>query len=404
MLRPVFITGLGLITAVGDHVQDHLNSLKSGRLGVGSLNLLHSVYGHQKSFAEVPHANEELAQMAQMPFSDQISRTALLGAIAAAEALRDAEIDFKTDDSKFKTGLVSATSVGGMRIIESCFKEILDAIDSSDKLELIYSLDSSDSTERIAKHIGINGFITTISTACSSSANAIMYGARLIQAGILDRVLVGGTDSLSLFTINGFNSLKILDSEPAKPFDQNRRGLNLGEAAGYLLLESEKAAHGKRVYGLLTGFANTNDAFHQTASSPDGQGAYMAMKTSLEMAGVAVDHIGYINAHGTGTEQNDLSEGLAIEKLFKNNVPMVSSTKPITGHTLAAAGAVEAVFSVLSLYHGMVFPNHHFKNPMPEISFTPNLEFKEGVDLKHVLSNSFGFGGNSSSLLFSRAD
>ena len=229
-----------------------------------------------------------------------------------------------------------------------------------------------------------------------------MYGARLIRSNILDRVIVGGTDSLSRFTINGFNCLKILDPHHCRPFDSSRAGLNLGEGAGFLVLESERAAKGKKVYAALTGYGNANDAYHQTASSPEGEGAYMAMKKAFEVSGISPAAISYINAHGTGTEINDLSEGIAIKRIFGSSVPPFSSTKAFTGHTLAAAGAVEAVLSVLSIANRIIYPNLNFSSPIPEIGLIPATEMKENISMNHVLSNSFGFGGNTSSLIFSK--
>ena len=229
-----------------------------------------------------------------------------------------------------------------------------------------------------------------------------MFGARLIKNNILDRVIVGGTDSLSRFTINGFNCLKILDPHPCRPFDHSRAGLNLGEGAGYIVLESEKAAKGKRVYAALTGYSNANDAYHQTASSPEGEGAFMAIQKAFGISGISPSNISYINAHGTGTELNDLSEGIAIKRIFGSSVPPFSSTKAFTGHTLAAAGGVEAVLSVLAIAKGIIYPNLNFSNPIPELGMIPVTEIKENQTVKHVLSNSFGFGGNTSSLIFSK--
>jgi 3-oxoacyl-[acyl-carrier-protein] synthase-1 len=221
---------------------------------------------------------------------------------------------------------------------------------------------------------------------------------------MLERAVAGGADALSLFTINGFNSLMILSDEFCRPFDGRRKGLNLGEGAGYVVLESEKSLmkSGKEPLAELTGYGNACDAFHQTASSADGQGACLAMTKALETAGLAPSDVDYINVHGTGTVNNDLSEGTAIARIFGKDVPPFSSTKAYTGHTLAAAGGIEAVFSVLALQHKVVFPNLHFGEPMPELRMQPVTQWGTGKQLKHVLSNSFGFGGNNSSLLFSK--
>ena len=199
--------------------------------------------------------------------------------------------------------------------------------------------------------------------------------------------------------VNGFGSLLILDKTPCRPFDASRAGLNLGEGAGYLVLQSEKTSY-RKTYCTLAGYANANDAFHQTASSSDGNGAYLAMKGALEKAGLSPDSIDYINAHGTGTPNNDASESAAIQRLFGNRIPPFSSTKAFTGHTLGAAGGVEAVFSVLALHHGILYPNLNFNQPIAETGLIPVTEYQTGVSIRSVLSNSFGFGGNNTSLLF----
>jgi 3-oxoacyl-[acyl-carrier-protein] synthase-1 len=230
-----------------------------------------------------------------------------------------------------------------------------------------------------------------------------MLGVRMIKAGKLDRVIVGGADCLSKFTINGFKTLMILSETNCKPFDENRTGLNLGEAAAYLVLESDEIVknENKKILGYVSGYANANDAFHQTASSEDGEGATLAMKKALEVAGLSSEEIDYINAHGTATENNDASESQAILRVFGNNLPKISSTKAYTGHTLAAAAAIEAVYSVLALQNNLVFPNLNFKSPIQETNIIPETEVLK-KEINHVLSNSFGFGGNCSTLIFSK--
>jgi 3-oxoacyl-(acyl-carrier-protein) synthase len=231
-----------------------------------------------------------------------------------------------------------------------------------------------------------------------------MLGSRLIRQGKLQRVIAGGVDCLTLFTLNGFNSLMILDREQCRPFDENRNGLNLGEGSGFLVLESEEVVNrdGKAILGEVKGYGNTCDAYHQTASSPEGYGAYMSMQQALEVAQLKPADIGYINTHGTGTKNNDLSEGRAIEKLFQHTIPPCSSTKSYTGHTLGAAGAIEAVLCIVALQQGWIYPNLNFTQPMHELQFAPVTDFQAGLGLNHIMSNSFGFGGNNSSLIFSR--
>ena len=223
----------------------------------------------------------------------------------------------------------------------------------------------------------------------------------MLRHGVVDRVVVGGTDALSRFTLGGFKSLQILDDRPCRPFDATRAGLNLGEGAGYLVLQRDDTLS-REPYGYLAGWANANDAFHQTASSENGEGAWRAMSGALERAGVAPGEVDYINVHGTGTPNNDLTEGRALRRLFGDRVPPFSSTKGFTGHTLAAAGGIEAVFSVVALHRGAIWPNPNFATPIEELGLRPECRLREGEALGYVLSNSFGFGGNCASLLFSK--
>lgn len=399
MSSRVFITGIGVLSAIGYNAKETLNSLLNGNTGIGRLDNFSTRHRDHIVVGEIKESDDLLTKRCGIAHGSRLSRTSLLGMIAAKEALNHACIE---NIKEFRTGIISATSVGGMGIAENHFTEYLDPDDSTEFLDYINTLDCGDSTEKIADYLGITDFLSTISTACSSSANAIMFGARLIRQGIVDRVIAGGTDSLSAFTVNGFMSLKILDSGPCKPFDSGRNGLNLGEGAGYIILESETAAKGKNILCELSGYGNANDAYHQTASSPDGRGAAAAMEKAFNISKLHSHQINYINAHGTGTELNDLSEGLAIQKVFGTHIPKFSSTKAFTGHTLAAAGGIEAVLSVLSIQHNLIYPNLNFKVSMPELEMIPVKHLITDQKVDHVLSNSFGFGGNTSSLIFSR--
>ena len=221
---------------------------------------------------------------------------------------------------------------------------------------------------------------------------------------MLPRMVCGGTEALTRFTLNGFNSLKNVDRHFCRPFDQQRTGLNLGEGAAYLVLEGESfaRANNSRILAELTGYCNTNEAFHPTSPSPEGDGAYEAMKAALAMSGRALEEVQYINVHGTATLNNDVSEGKALERLFGGKVPLFSSTKPFTGHTLAAAGAIEAIYSVLAIQNGLIFPNLNFSERMEELHISPVTELMEGYPVNNVISNSFGFGGNNASLVISK--
>lgn len=394
---PVFIAGVGVITAIGNNVTECLESFEKGQSGMGEITLMNTIHKNQLPVAEIKLTNEELAEKTGL--SPGLSRNMYLSLVAAKEALDDAAIP---NLDSLRLGFVSANSVGGMDKSEDFFIEFLKD-NTKGKLKNIYDHECGSVTEVVADKLGITDYMTTISTACSSSANAVFYGARLIKNDMLDVVVAGGTDALTKFTLNGFNTLMILDKEFCKPFDENRQGLNLGEGAGYVVLVSDKVAKtlSKPIYCKLSGYNNSNDAYHQTASSPEGTGSYLAMQGALNKAGLQTSDINYINLHGTGTPNNDSAEGTAINRLFEKDFPPMSSTKSFTGHTLGASGGVEAVFSVLAIKHGLIYPNLRFETPMHELPFTPETKFLKGQNIKHVMSNSFGFGGNCTSLIFS---
>lgn len=397
MSNNIYIQGLGIISAIGNNVQECLDALQNRADGVAGMQYLQSAHKDELPVAEVKKSNKELAAMAGMPAS--LTRTALLSTIAAKEALTDAAIENITD---WKVGFISANTVGGMDKTEDFYAAFLQD-PFKGKLRDVVNHECGSATEIVAEQLGATDYITTISTACSSSANSIFYGARLIRNGIVDITICGGADALTKFTLNGFNTLMILDKEPCKPFDENRKGLNLGEGAAYVVLVSERVMKtlGKQPYCKLSGYCNANDAYHQTASSPDGTGSYLAMKGALEKSGLQLTDIDYINLHGTGTQNNDSAEGTAIKRLFDPHYPKLSSTKAYTGHTLGASGGVEAVFASLSIKHGLIYPNLRFKTQIADQPFAPETQLIR-QDVKNVLSNSFGFGGNCSSLIFSK--
>lgn len=396
MSSPVYIAGLGIISAIGNNVAENLASLKKGEAGIGIMSRLSSIHKQTLPVAEVKLSNDELTTFLKMPA--HITRTALLSTWAAKEALENAAVDIK----KWRTGFISANSVGGMDKTEDFFVDFLKDNSSGD-LKNVINHECGAATEITASYLGIKDFVSTVSTACSSSANSIFLGARLIRQGFLDVVIAGGADALTRFTLNGFNTLMILDQQPCQPFDENRRGLNLGEGAGYIVMISERVAASlpQKPKCVISGWANANDAHHQTASSPDGTGNLLAMKGALKKAGLQAGDIDYINLHGTGTSNNDIAEGTAIKTLFEGGYPPLSSTKSFTGHTLGASGGVEAVYSVLALQEGIIYPNLRFETQMKELPFKPVTQLMHR-DLKHVMSNSFGFGGNCSSLVFSK--
>lgn len=399
MSERVFVTGIGIISSIGLNIEESVSALRESKSGIGSISMLETRYKDEIPVAEVHADSNILKEIAGVNNSTSVSRTALLGIIAAKQALSDAHIQ---NINEFRTGLISATTVGGMDRSERFFSEYIKN-SSYGRLRDIITHDCAESTEQIADRLGIRDYISTISTACSSSANAVMFGSRLIEHRILDRVLVGGVDALTIFTINGFNSLMILDRTGCKPFDETRNGLTLGEGSGFLMLESENTVNqaGKKPLCEIGGYGNACDAYHQTASSPDGDGALMSMQKAITKANLTPDQIDYVNAHGTGTKNNDLSEGKALKRLFGDKVPPFSSTKSFTGHTLGAAGAIEAVFCVMALTHRWIYPNLNFTREMPELGISPATVFKSDIPLRNIMSNSFGFGGNNTSLILS---
>jgi len=387
----IFVTGYGAISSIGNNVEEMLQSLLDEKSGIQKGKLPHS---EKQLVGEIHFTNEELIKKFGLKTTG--SRTGILGAIAAKEAFANHSIN-----AEIRTGVISGTSVGGMDTSEIEYRNLLEEKPHNVANYQFHS--SGNSSEQIAEELGIDGFINTISTACSSAANSIMMGARMIRQGMVDRVVVGGTDGLAGFTINGFRSLMIFDEEWCRPFDESRKGLNLGEGAGFLVLESAKSIEKSEstILARLRGWSNASDAYHQTASSPNGQGATLSMTEALSVAGMKPEEIDYINAHGTATPNNDLSESQAIINVFGSKIPPFSSTKAYTGHTLAASGGIEAVIAILAIQKGYLFPNLNHRNVIEETKLQPITTIQKVNKIRVVLSNSFGFGGNNSTIILS---
>lgn len=396
----ICITGSGVVSAIGTGLRETLAALQAGCSGVAPVRWL-DTGGRDFLLGEVKAGNGQLKASLGLPADAVISRTSLLGITALREALSLSGL--KADDCR-RMPLISGTTVGGMDCSEHYYRDFLSPEHHcSDAYIGIH--DCGASTDAIAGYFGGFSWATTLSTACSSAANAVILGANLIRAGRAERVAVGGSESLSNFHLSGFNSLMIVDERPCRPFDRTREGLNLGEGAAFLILESEEAARRRGVHPLafLSGYGNACDAFHQTASSENGEGPFRAMSQALAMAGLSASDIDYINAHGTGTPNNDASESEAIRRVFGPQYPPVSSTKGFTGHTTSASGSIEAVFCLLAMQHGFIPANLGWREP-DEACVLPVPQLRSGVRLRHVLCNAFGFGGNDSSLLFTRKE
>ena len=393
MIEPIYITGAGVVSAVGVGQEQTLSALNAGTTGIGAMAYLDSCH-RDIPVGEVKLSNDEMVKMLGVDNDPLFTRTALLGRLALREALDQAAL---TRDMLAHVHLVSSTTVGGMDRREQNHAQEK----ACDHLHALMGTHScGNSTQMIAAQFGQFASLSTVSTACSSATNAVITGANMLRCGLADIVVVGGSESLSKFHLNGFNALMILDRQQCRPFDRDRAGLNLGEGAAYLVLETARSVEARGVTPLcrLAGYGNACDAFHQTASSPDGEGAYRAMSEALEMAGMKPADIDYINAHGTGTPNNDLSESQAIKRLFGPEIPPVSSTKSFTGHTTSASGTIEAVFCLLALEHQFLPINLNWQNAMEE-GIVPVAEPRQ-AELRNIQSNAFGFGGNDSSLIF----
>lgn len=386
----IAVTGIGIISAIGNNAEETLASLKQQRSGIGRMKYLSSSH-KDLPVGEVKLSNNEMRKMLNLEECREMSRTTMLGVIAVNQALADASLSNKTLAGK-RVALISGTTVGGMDVTERLFKE-MQADDTL--LEYIKHHDCGSCTNDIARLCALDCECITISTACSSALNAIIQGCEMLKNDEVDIVVAGGTEALSKFHLNGFNTLMILDKELCRPFDDTRAGLNLGEGAAYVVLMKESA----HALAYINGYGNRCDAFHQTASSDNGEGAYLAMRDALQMACLSPSDVDYINAHGTGTPSNDISENVALQRVFGQSVPPVSSTKVFTGHTTSASGSIETVISILAMRNGFIPANLGWKNPIKG-GITPSLG-ENDVKLRNIVCNSFGFGGNDSSIVIS---
>ncbi len=396
MEKSVYITGSGIISAIGIGKQQVLESLLQGKTGVAPLRYLDTIHTHLPT-GEVKLSDEEMRQTLGLDDTFQANRTSLMGSIALKETIADAQL---SSDDLNGAYFISGTTVGGMDYTE---RHYLDMLENDTHLHLLRTHECGTTTRAMAEAIGLDKVVMlTPSTACSSAANSIIMGCNLIKTGRADIVIAGGSESLSKFHYNGFNTLMILDTEQCRPFDDTRAGLNLGEGAAFVVLESERSVKARGIKPLfqVDGYGNACDAFHQTASSDDGEGAYRAMCEAIDMSGLDKSQIHYVNAHGTGTPNNDVSEGAALQRVFGEQMPPVSSTKSFTGHTTSASGSIEAVICLMALQNSFLPANLGWKNQIPG-GITPTLG-QTGVEMEHVMCNSFGFGGNDSSLILSK--
>jgi len=387
----VAVTGLGVVSPFGLGVKAYWEGLRTGACAIRPATLIDTAGFRCRLAAEVP---------GPLPGSPRRSRADRLALAAAAEALADAAVDARLRRS---TALVVGAVGGGMLEAEAWYWALRREGRRGPARPLRAMLPHAHA-DTLAWRLGLGGPRETLVAACSSGAAALAVAAELVADGVAPVALAGGVDALTRICFMGFNALRLLDPEPCRPFDRDRRGMSIGEGAAFLVLEpvAHARARGAGVYAILAGAGMTTDAFHATSPHPSGEGMVRAMRTALARAGLPPRAIGYVNAHGTGTLQNDRVEAHAIREVFGPGAVLVSATKSMIGHTMAAAGSLEAVATVLALVHDTVPPTANLVTPDPEVAFDCVPGAAREVRLAGALSNSFGFGGQNVTLVFTR--
>jgi 3-oxoacyl-[acyl-carrier-protein] synthase II len=392
----VVVTGLGAVSPFGAGVKAFWEGLATARCAIEPLRLIETEGFRSRVAAEVPAASVE-----GLPVSLRRSRADRFGLAAAAEAIEDAGLArSELADAALIVGAVG----GGMLEAEAWYWARARGEAEPDVRRTLARVLPCSHADAIGRRVGLGGPRETVVMACSSGAAAIAMAADLIAAGAAPRALAGGVDAITRICYMGFNALKLLDPDPCRPFDRDRRGMSIGEGAAFLVLESWGEAHarGARIYAELAGHAMTTDAYHVTAPHPDGEGMIAAMRGALERARLAPGDVVYVNAHGTGTQQNDRIEALALARVFGEGRVLVSSNKSQIGHTMAAAGSLEAAATVLALTHGLVPATVTLGTIDPDVPFDCVPRVPRPVSLGAAISNSFGFGGQNVTLAFTR--
>ncbi len=412
--QPVAITGLGAIGAPGRGVAAIDLALQQGRDGLGTLDLWQTELAAQypvgqyrgdlaADLALVPGFEATPAHLARLSRSDQ------LALVATAEAAAQAGLS-PADFARTGAGAYLGLSVCGTLASEAEYTSAVMAAKQGSRKRpppaALFTHEGASSLDALARYFKLNGPTLSFMTACSSGANAIGLAAERIARGQASVMLAGGADSLSRIAYYGFHSLQVVSPDGPRPFDRDRKGMSVGEGAGVVVLESlaHARARGARVLGLVSGYGHSCDAHHLTAPHPQGAGAVAAMRAALQGAGLQAADIGYINAHGTATLDNDRTEARAIAALFGENSVPVSSIKRFFGHTLAAAGAIEAVVCVRALQQQVMPQNLGLRQALDDARLDLVTMPRQAKGMRHVLSNSFGFGGNNAALVFSTGD
>ncbi|MEE8303580.1 MAG: beta-ketoacyl-[acyl-carrier-protein] synthase family protein [Candidatus Tectomicrobia bacterium] len=395
--REVVVTGLGVVSPYGRGYQRYWQGLAQGQCAIQAISLF-PTDGFRSQIGGEMHADTVRA----LGVAHQ-SRANRFVVAAGEEAVHDAALC----PEDLATAAVSVGGAGGgMLEMEAWYEQCYTQQDTRRGRPALRTMLPAAQTATLAHHFRIGGPQESPILACSSSAAAITTVADLIETGVVDVGLAGGVDTLTRICFMGFNALKLLDPQPCRPFARDRRGMSIGEGAAVLVLESRRHAitRGASIRASVAGCGITSDAFHPTAPPTDGEGAVRAMREALARAHVNPDDITYVNAHGTGTIQNDRAEAAALEQVFGAGRILVSSTKSLIGHTMGAAGAMEATATILALQAGVLPPTANLLEPDPTIPFDCIPQVARPYTLDCAMSNSFGFGGQNVSLIFRHPD
>ena len=402
MKKRVVITGLGVVSAVGNSLPEFWDSLVKGREGTKEITVFDPAAYRTKIAAEVSHLDPEVYFSKKE--ARRLSRCDRFGLIAFREAWKSAHLDRDSCD-KERAGIILGAGSGGILSVEKYFRDFyLGGKKSSPSLLISYSL--ATTTDHIAIESGLKGPRSTTATVCSSSSASMGVAYEMIQMGLADVMVTGGSDSLCEVSYSGFSSLKLVDPENCKPFDKRRQGLVIGEGAGILILEELEHALKREapIHAELLGYGICADAYHLTAPEPDGEGVERVIRIALAHAGIRPEDVDTINAHGTATPFNDIAETRGIKRVFgerAKDIP-VSGIKSMIGHCLGSAGGMEAAATVMTLETGIIPPTIHYEVPDPlcDLNYTPNQSIQKDVHI--ALSNSFAFGGNNACLVFGK--
>ncbi|HUM15439.1 MAG TPA: beta-ketoacyl-[acyl-carrier-protein] synthase family protein [Candidatus Nitrosotalea sp.] len=396
--REVVVSGLGIVSPYGLGAKSFWSGLAAGICAIKPITVIETEGFRSRIAAEIP-----ADVIGSLGSSRRRSRADRIALAAAREALADSGLQGR---ERAEAGLLVGAVGGGMLEGEDWYWDEGRRGVISPRMRALRSILPFSHAETLGWRLGLTGPKETVVMACASGAASIALGADLVRAGVVPAAVVGGVDALTRICFMGFNALKLLDPSPCRPFDRERRGMSIGEAAAFLVLEDAEhcRARGGRVHARLAGSGMTTDAHHVTAPHPEGEGMIHAMQQALDDAGLPPTAVGYVNAHGTGTPQNDRAEALALRRVFGEGGVLLSATKSLVGHTMAAAGSVEAMATILALQHGLLPPTANLEHLDPEVPFDCLPGTARPAEVAAALSNSFGFGGQNVSLIFTRAD